>query len=284
MKRKLYLIAGLLLCCSVTGCRNPWMEKLVGHLINDDAFYVPRKWSWDGAVAEIENLATETDIKNFRIILTGNISINASQTATFDTTSDISISITGNKTINLNDTGSLLYISSGQTVTIKGVHLRGRGIVDPNDENMFSLVTVDGGTFTMQSKSLVSGNNNAIGSGGGVVVINGGTFTMTGGTISQNIASNNGGGVHVDSALCSFTMTGGAISQNTAQTGGGVHVNNGKFYMTGGKVHGENDPGLSNIIVSGGSGGKALYVSNGTAYIIGYADHTAGHLADTTIP
>ncbi|MCL1929088.1 MAG: hypothetical protein FWG07_09905 [Treponema sp.] len=33
MKTKLYLIATLLLCCSLSGCNNPWYGKIVGPLI-----------------------------------------------------------------------------------------------------------------------------------------------------------------------------------------------------------------------------------------------------------
>jgi predicted outer membrane repeat protein len=50
------------------------------------------------------------------------------------------------------------------------------------------------------------------------------TFTINGGTISDNNAGGDGGGVNVDSTS-TFTMNGGIISSNQAAVnGGGVHA------------------------------------------------------------
>ena len=76
----------------------------------------------------------------------------------------------------------------------------------------------------------LTGGNVDNGSGGAVYVY-GGSFTMYGGTISDNTASTDGGGVNVASNG-TFEMKGGTISGNTASNGGGV-CNNGIFTMSG---------------------------------------------------
>ncbi|MCC8160280.1 MAG: dockerin type I domain-containing protein, partial [Oscillospiraceae bacterium] len=80
-------------------------------------------------------------------------------------------------------------------------------------------------------------NNEASNYGGGVYIFRyGGTFTMEGGTISNNTATS-GGGVYLDSGK-TFNLTGGTVDGNTATTsGGGVYVySKGTFNMTGGEV------------------------------------------------
>lgn len=83
--------------------------------------------------------------------------------------------------------------------------------------------------------------------GGGVNVY--GTFTMTGGTISGNTASDDGGGVYMGDGS-TFTMTDGTISGNVAASGGGVYVNGGTFTMNGGYLDGTIDG--STVSISGG--------------------------------
>ena len=79
--------------------------------------------------------------------------------------------------------------------------------------------------------------------GGGVYVGSGAKFTMSGGKISKNTASQYGGGVYIEfedltNEGGTFTMSGGTIggSQdegNSAQNGGGVYVAGGTFEMSG---------------------------------------------------
>ena len=83
------------------------------------------------------------------------------------------------------------------------------------------------GTFTMSGGSIT--NNTAESYGGGVFLTNSssskGSFTMTGGSITNNTAESYGGGVYVlgdSSSKGSFTMTGGSITNNTANYGGGL--------------------------------------------------------------
>jgi hypothetical protein len=80
-----------------------------------------------------------------------------------------------------------------------------------------------------------------------------GTFTMSGGNISGNTATRNGGGVYVTSANGTFEMKGGIISGNTATgtntaftptgAGGGVYAYSGTFQMSGGTISGNTATG-----------------------------------------
>ena len=65
--------------------------------------------------------------------------------------------------------------------------------------------------------------------GGGIYINSGSTVTINGGTISNNFATVNGGGIYNNGTLC---LQGGTISNNIATTGGGVW-NGGTVYMQG---------------------------------------------------
>ena len=165
----------------------------------------------------------------------------------------VGITLTGDsteRTVSLSSSGSLFTVSSGVTLTLgNNVTLQGRS------DNTASLVRVNSeGRLVMESGSKITGNTANGSYGGGVFVESSGTFTMNGGEISGNTASNRGGGVYVDSGT--FTMNGGEIGGNTASnSGGGVLVNGGTFTMNGGAIS-------SNTASDGGGGG--VYVNGGT--------------------
>ncbi len=144
--------------------------------------------------------------------------------------------ITINKDVTLNGKGTLirasgfkdtiLSIRSGAKVTMEDITIDGNNIAGAS-----SAVYINSGTsFTMKSGTIK--NNTARGNGGGVCNY-GETFTMIGGTISGNSASA-GGGLYNGGP---FTMSGGEISKNTASdNGGGVYSYNDTFTMTGGTI------------------------------------------------
>jgi uncharacterized repeat protein (TIGR02543 family) len=150
--------------------------------------------------------------------------------------------------INLNADVGLFTVANGVTLNLdNNVSLLGRS------SNTRPLVTVNsGGTLNMYTGAKISGNTTSISYqyyGGGGVSINGGAFTMSGGEISDNIASSSsaypsyGGGVYINNGT--FTMSGGKISGNTASSsyssssyGGGVCINGGTFTMSGGEISG----------------------------------------------
>ena len=120
-------------------------------------------------------------------------------------------------------TGTVTICLNGQTIQSKAA-----------DQSVFEIA--DGGTLTLTDCTSNTGtvtHSNGTGSG---VEVKEGTFTMYGGEISGNSASN-GGGVYVCGGS-TFDLYGGKISGNTVTNdGGGVCVaTNGKFNMHGGKI------------------------------------------------
>ena len=73
---------------------------------------------------------------------------------------------------------------------------------------------------------------------GGGVNMYGGTFTMSGGTISNNKANEWWGGGVYGTDGSTFMMESGTISDNTATSGGGVYLNRGTFEMESGTISG----------------------------------------------
>jgi hypothetical protein len=135
--------------------------------------------------------------------------------------------------------GGVWLYGSGSNFNMSGGVIRG------------NQVTQGGGGVMMQganSKFNMSGtaeiSSNTATNGGGVAAS--GPFTMSGGVIKNNTASQNGGGVNIDGS--EFTMTGGAIiSDNNAIStaldddgGGGVAMtrSGGVFTMSGGAISG----------------------------------------------
>ena len=130
-------------------------------------------------------------------------------------------------------------------------------IIDGLKDSMYadsdsSLIYVTGGSFTMESGTVLK--NNTISYGGAVSVDRNGTFTMNGGEIKDCIAYGNGddpsfeclsegAGVYVDgfgqSSGSKFIMNGGTISNNYSRDfGGGVYIWGGSFTMNGGEIIG----------------------------------------------
>jgi hypothetical protein len=193
------------------------------------------------------------------------------------------------RTITLTGTDSLFTVNSGVTLTLdNNITLKG------HSGNNISLIYVyRGGTLNMRNGSKITGNmgggvivsgtftmtggtisNNNAANGGGVYVGMETTFTMSGGTISGNTANNYGGGVYV-SIGTTFTMSGGTISGNTANNyGGGVYLTvTGIFNKTGGTIYGKNEGGNSNTATVGDTRGHAVYVGSSP---VKYRSTTAG--------
>ena len=138
-----------------------------------------------------------------------------------------------NRIIRLRSNDTMFTVKSNVTLILdNNITLQG------HNGNNGPLISVDGGILRMNTGSAIVGNTrNTIDytNGGGVFVTNSGTFTMAGGTISDNTAFN-GGGVFVTRGT--FTISGGTITGNTArQDGGGVFVSeNGTFIMNDGTI------------------------------------------------
>ena len=156
-------------------------------------------------------------------------------------------------------TGNLFIVNPGGNLTITG-NGTSNLTLDGAGQDSDSLVKVNGGNFTLADGGILTNNTVPGSNGGGVYVDNSGTFTMSGGEISKNKASNCGGGVYVKDGM--FTMSGGTISNNDydATSGGGVYVGNGEFTMSGGTI--------TNHMVRYGGG---VYVKDGMFTMSGTA-------------
>jgi hypothetical protein len=206
--------------------------------------------SFTQAIASINN---NTASGQYTITLTNNVT---SGPVTFTNNATKTITIKGDavaRTISNNGGGPLFTVPKGITLVLENnITLNGN-----NQKN--SLVYVDGGTLSMNAGSTIRGAQDS-----GVRVY--GTFTMSGGTISGNSASQ-GGGVFVNGT---FTMSGGTISGNSTSAtgfavsifdvivgGGGVFVEGGTFRMSGGSISGNSAKG----------GGGGVGVNRGATFV-----------------
>jgi len=184
-------------------------------------------------------------------------------------TSVMLVGVGSRRTISTSANGYLFDVrSGGKLILDRNITLQGSA------SNNVPLVKV-AGSLVMNEGAVITGNiwnGSSEWGGGGVNVASGGTFTMNGGTISNNSAANtsyygSGGGVYNKGT---FTMNGGTISGNAANYtfgGGGVH-NEGTFRLITGTIYGntEADTSLRNTTV--GSSGASLLnieVNGGTA-------------------
>ena len=172
-----------------------------------------------------------------------------------------------NRIIRLNSHGRMFTVPANVTFILdNNITLMG------HNQNTGTMIYVDGGTFIMNNRAVITGNiREQSNSGGGGVYVNSGTFTMNGGSINNNTA-NSGGGVYVYNRT-TFIMNGGTISNNSAKEGGGVYVcgnyTQANFTMRGGNIS-------SNIAYSHGGGvytGKSNFTKTGGT-ITGYGSDT----------
>ena len=98
-------------------------------------------------------------------------------------------------------------------------------------------------------------NNSA--SKGGAIYSAGSPLSITNTSIDSNLAVYEGGGIRLNGDAADATITGGSISNNSATNGGGVYIENGAdFTYTGGSINGNT--------ASGSSGGGIYSANDGT--------------------
>jgi len=201
---------------------------------------------WNAALDTIKNggNGTTANPKLYTITVNGDIMVNGSTANTFGSAYYVEVTINGNGKLYIIGQGSLLNIRTYQTVCIDSADLILQGLKkgqnDSSQDNNRAIVYVFGGTLELRNGTISDNSSgNTISAGGGVY--NGGSFTMSGGTISNNSGGSHGGGVYNGG---SFTMSGGNISNNTTTNslvsngssyGGGVY-NGGSFTMSGGII------------------------------------------------
>jgi TolB-like protein len=142
--------------------------------------------------------------------------------------------IGANRNIRLRSHGAMFIVNPNVTLILdNNITIQG------HSGNERAMIVLEGGTLKMNNGLTITGNTNTNSNrSGSGVAINSGNFTMSGGTISGNTASNVGGGVYLHTNNATFIMSGGTISGNKAPNGGGVYINNGTFTMNGGTITG----------------------------------------------
>ena len=163
------------------------------------------------------NVILQSDIS-----LTGEVTVGSGISATVTTDgSGRTVTNGAGRVFNITSGGSLTL---GENITLTGTNDTGNG----------GAVYVNGGTFTMEADSKITGSS---AQNGGGVYIEGGTFTLSGGTISGNSSSRNGGGVYVDGTF--------SVSGSPTITGNTVSNNANNVYLTSGKTITIGDGGLT---------------------------------------
>lgn len=119
-------------------------------------------------------------------------------------------------------------------------------------------------TFTMYGGSITENECNSdtyLPCGGGVYAFTNATFTMYGGDITKNKADY-GGGVSTSGDTANFTMYGGSITENHAnKSGGGIYSNSNNISIYGGSV-------TDNSVTKNGKAGD-IYVSSSDTLTVG---------------
>jgi hypothetical protein len=167
-----------------------------------------------------------------------------------------SITIDGNaRAFTGSPTSSLFYVEGTGTLNITQY-----ATLTNNYGSDGGAIQVYGGTAVLNGGSIT--NNVAAVNGGGVTVLNSGAFSINAGLISNNSAGNNGGAVSVYNTS-TVNMTGGTVSGNTAsRNGGGFEVGTGgNFTVTGGII-------THNSVSGAGSTGAGIQVDVGTVFTI----------------
>lgn len=153
------------------------------------------------------------------------------------------------------------YVGQGGAIYCTGTLTMNGGRIQYCEAQSGGGIYVDAGTFNLHGGTIDHNyardintatkrkNNFFRNAGGGVYINDNSTMTMTGGTVSYNQSSREGGGISLGwldrsagSAVyeytTTFTMTGGTLTQNTAtSTGGGLNITAGcEAYIVAGYI------------------------------------------------
>lgn len=148
---------------------------------------------------------------------------------------------------NIAQNGGGVYVNDNSTFTMSGGEIKSNKAIKDGAtyHGQGGGVYVYSATFEISGTAKISGND-AAQSGGGIYVYTNSanataTLTMSGGEISGNTTTNNGGGVYNQNS--NFIMSGGKIDGNTAgniassdSNGGGIYLNASTFTMSGGEI------------------------------------------------
>lgn len=148
----------------------------------------------------------------------------------------------GTATVNISGASTVVKAASigGGVAETKNVASKANVTITNGDVQAQIVMEGDGSTFDMSGGTI--DNSNAAEEGftfkmpnGGAVYVAKGTATMTGGTITSCSTTGFGGAVYVTGG--SFTLSGdGVITNCSASKGGAAYVNAGSFTMSGGEI------------------------------------------------
>jgi hypothetical protein len=177
------------------------------------------------------------------------------------------------KTITLTGQGYLFYVDSSVTLILKNIKLRG------TTDNSAALIAAEiDATIKIEPGAVISDNINTEGTGGGVFIGIGGHLIMDGGEISNNQSTHSeygsGGGVFLNKTGI-FHFKNGTIRDNYAdEEGGGVCAYFATFIMNNGEIYGN----------SGFQGG-GIYLDGSTfKKEPAFGSTVSGKIYDNTIP
>jgi hypothetical protein len=188
-----------------------------------------------------------------------------------------SLTLDGGSQTGITADAPLVTVSGGTLTMNDGVTLQNND--NGGDHTECGGVSVKSGGIFMMSGGNISNNN---GFDGGGVFVEGSRFEMSGGTISGNISAANGGGLHLrDSGT--FKMTGGEISGNKVIStgwgnGGGVYQVGSMFEMSGGVIYGNEEAVDESLRNTASNNGAAFYSDGGGTF-----NPSTLHTSDYTI-
>jgi hypothetical protein len=199
---------------------------------------------WNGGSQAAQTLRNCLVVVNGTVTLTGTLTISGA------------VQFYGTGTIQRAETftsGNMIDVSGGADLILNGITLDGNNVSVASKRGIY--VSGDGSSVRMESGSIINHVNSTANSslyGGSAVLLEAdtgqATFTMNGGTISDNKAQSFGGAICIKGRGDSdygghFKMNGGTISGNTvtsttAANGGAAIFVRGFFTMTGGTISG----------------------------------------------
>lgn len=143
--------------------------------------------------------------------------------------------------------GGAIFAATSSEITVKG-------LISSNGATFGGGIYITGGKLTIDETAVIDGNEAE--SYAGIYAGTGNTFTLNGGTISNNstkASHNEAGGVYVGTNA-SFTMNGGSITGNSSGDGGGIYAR--------GNVTINGDSFITNNTSNNHGGG--IYICNGS--------------------
>lgn len=177
--------------------------------------------------------------------------------------------------VHLQEGGTAKFTMNGGTIRENEGHFDGGGVYVAGGS-----FTLDGGLIAKNQagkNTSYADSNKYLGRGGGVAIFNGARFTMTGGSVTGNVARIQGGGIYFIGAdetsneVWNYEISAGTISDNrltdtTYGYGGGIYVDKkAALQLTNTLIKGNTATALGGGIWSCRTGDIKIYVTQGGA-------------------